>query len=249
MKLNLNLAFLLAALVNGATGADTDDTEPLDLGTAANYVMLAKTGITGGANDDITGDVGISPAAASTITGFALKMDTSGQHSTSAMVRGGVMAADYAGACAAALTKATTDVNSAIVDASTRTATGTAAAALGGLTLEPGVYKYAGAVSIATDLTFDGGIDDVWIIYAAGAITVAANAEIILVGGAQAKNIFFTGATSMTVGADASIAGIMAFKTTIGFGARSSLNGRAFSQTAITLGADAKMMTEEETFC
>jgi hypothetical protein len=245
MKLNLTLAFLLAALVNG----QQDDTAPIDLGTAANYVMLAKTGVTGGANCDITGDMGVSPGAASTMTGFALAMATDGQHSTSAMVRGNVMADDYKGKCAAALAKATDDVNAAIVDASTRQATATKGAALGGLTLEPGVYVYGAAVSIASTLTFDGGIDDVWIIYSAAAITVAANVDIILEGGAQAKNIFFAGATSMGIGADASIAGILLFKTTITFGANSSLNGRAFSQTAITLGADTKMMTEEEVFC
>jgi hypothetical protein len=245
MKLNITLAFLLAALVNGAQ----DDTEPIDIGTAANYVLLAKTGVTGGANCVITGDMGVSPAAASTMTGFALAMATNGQHSTSAMVDGNVMAASYAGECAAALTKATDDVMTAYVDASTRKATATKGAALGGLTLEPGVYVYGAAVSIASDLTFDGGIDDVWIIYSAAAINVAASVDIILEGGAQAKNIFFSGATTMGIGANASIAGILLFKTTIAFGADSSLNGRAFSQTAITLGANTKLMTEEEVFC
>jgi hypothetical protein len=247
MKLNLNLAFLLAALVNGATG---DDTAPLDLGTAANYVMLAKTAITGGANVDITGDVGISPQAAAAITGFALAMAPSGQYSTSSIVAGEVHAASYAGDVAAELTQAISDMMAANVDAASRTGTvAKGAGALGGLTLEPGVYTFTTAVSIASDLTFDGGIDDVWIIYAAGALTVAAGVDIILEGGAQAKNIFFTGATSMGIGANASIAGILVFKTTIGFGANSSLNGRAFSQTAISIGADVKMMTEEEVFC
>jgi hypothetical protein len=246
MKLNLNLAFLLAAFVNGATG---DDTAPLDLGTAANYVMLAKTAITATSVNDITGDVGISPNTAAAITGFALAMAPGGQHSTSSIVNGEVVAANYAGGAAAELTQAISDMMAANVDAASRTGTvAKGAGVLGGLTLEPGVYTFTTAVSITSDLTFDGGIDDVWIIYTTGALTVAAGVDIILEGGAQANNIFFTGATSMTIGADASIAGILVFKTTIGFGAGSSLNGRAFSQTAITCGG-VKMMTEEEVFC
>jgi hypothetical protein len=243
MKLNLNLAFLLVALASDATG---DDTAPLDLGTAANYVMLAKTAITASGVNDVTGDVGISPEAAAAINGFALAMAPDGQHSTFSIVNGEVHAASYAGHVAAELTQAISDMMAANVDASSRTGTVTkGAGALGGLTLEPGVYTFTTAVSIASDLTFDGGVDDVWIIYTAGALNVAAG---VLEGGAQANNIFFTGATSMGIGANASIAGILVFKTTIGFGAGSSLNGRAFSQTAITCGG-VKMMTEEEVFC
>ncbi len=41
------------------------------LGTAENFVILAKTGITTTGTTEITGDLGISPAARATVTGFA----------------------------------------------------------------------------------------------------------------------------------------------------------------------------------
>lgn len=44
--------------------------EFVDLGTAGNYVLLAKTAISTVPTSAITGDVGISPAAETYITGF-----------------------------------------------------------------------------------------------------------------------------------------------------------------------------------
>jgi precorrin isomerase len=59
----------------------------VDLGFAANFVILSKAGIstTGGTN--IVGDIGGSPIAATAITGFGLILDPSGQFSTSSVSR------------------------------------------------------------------------------------------------------------------------------------------------------------------
>ncbi|MEO8173234.1 MAG: ice-binding family protein, partial [Sediminibacterium sp.] len=68
---------------------------------------------------------------------------------------------------------------------------------LGGLTLAPGIYKAsAGTFNISTDLTLDGKGDPnaVWIFQTAAGLTVgtaAVSRSVRLIGGAQAKNVFW----------------------------------------------------------
>ncbi len=69
--------------------------DPVNLGTAGNFVVLAKSAISTNLACDITGNMGISPAAASYITGFSLILDPSGVFSTSTQVDGNIYAADY----------------------------------------------------------------------------------------------------------------------------------------------------------
>ena len=45
---------------------------PVDLGTAGNYVILAKSAINNISTSAVTGDMGLSQAATSYVTGFAL---------------------------------------------------------------------------------------------------------------------------------------------------------------------------------
>ena len=61
----------------------------VDLGTAGDFVILSKTGITTTGVTAITGDLGISPAAATAMTGFGLALDASNTFATSSLVTGG----------------------------------------------------------------------------------------------------------------------------------------------------------------
>ena len=54
-------------------------TTTVDLRSAGNYAVLAEAGITNGPNSFVVGNVGLSPAASSAITGFALMKDSSGR--------------------------------------------------------------------------------------------------------------------------------------------------------------------------
>lgn len=63
-----------------------------DLGSAGNYVILAKTGVSNVTGSAITGNIGVSPAAASYITGFSLIADASNEFSTSSSVTGRIYA-------------------------------------------------------------------------------------------------------------------------------------------------------------
>ena len=55
--------------------------QPVNLGTAGNFAILAKTGISTTGTTSIVGNIGVSPIAATAITGFGLILDRSGQFS------------------------------------------------------------------------------------------------------------------------------------------------------------------------
>ena len=68
----------------------------VNLRSAGDYVILAKSGISTVPPSVITGNLGVSPMAATFITGFSLIADSTNVFSTSAQVTGKVYAADYA---------------------------------------------------------------------------------------------------------------------------------------------------------
>ena len=67
---------------------------------------------------------------------------------------------------------------------------------IGGLTLAPGTYTFTTPVTISTDLTLAGGPNDVWIFQIPDTLNIASGGvgtgkQVILSGGAQAKNIYW----------------------------------------------------------
>ncbi|MDZ7715322.1 MAG: Ig-like domain-containing protein [Balneolaceae bacterium] len=91
------------------TGGSTEALEVVDLGTSGDYVILAKTAINNVPTSAITGDLGLSPAATSFITGFALTDNTG--YATSDQVTGRVYAADMAAPTPSNLTTAVENMN------------------------------------------------------------------------------------------------------------------------------------------
>jgi hypothetical protein len=69
--MRLNLLLLLTALVTAANAQEA----PVGLGTACNYVILAKSGISTVPTSAITGSIAVSPIAATAMTGFGLVLD------------------------------------------------------------------------------------------------------------------------------------------------------------------------------
>jgi hypothetical protein len=106
---------------------------------------------------------------------------------------------------------------------------------LSGKTLKAGVYKWGNAVLINSNVTLNGGPNDVWIFQIAKGITQANSTQIILTGGAQAKNIFWQAAETVSIGTGAHFEGIILGKTNITLGTNASINGRLLAQTAVTL--------------
>jgi len=214
----------------------------VDLGTAGNYVILAKTGITTTGTTAIVGDIGISPGFRAAMTGFAETLDPGLQWATSAVLPGYKMyAADMGGATATALTTAVSDMETAYTYAAGLpgpygTDLGTAGE-IGGLTFVPGLYKWTTAVTIASDVTLlgGGGAKDIWIFQIASTLDMAASTSIILKGGALAKNIFWQVGTTVTLLAGANFEGIVLSGTAIPLAAGAVVNGRLLTQTAATM--------------
>ena len=86
----------------------------VNLGTAGNVVILAKSGISTVPASAITGNIGISPAAATYITGFSLIADATNMFATSPQVTGNVYAADYAPPTPPNLTTAVGDMETRV---------------------------------------------------------------------------------------------------------------------------------------
>jgi hypothetical protein len=214
---------------------------PLDLGTAGNYVILAKSGVSTTGATSVVGDIGLSPAAGSLITGFGLSSPPT-TYTTSALVNGKVWAADYDAPTPANLTAAVLDMQAAYTDAAGRTLpdfTELGAGNIDGLTLIPGLYKWGTGVSIPTGVTLTGGANDVWIFQIAQDLTVGNGAIVTLSGGAQAKNVFWQVAGQATLGTTSDVKGVILSQTLIGFNTGSTILGRALAQTAVTLNATA----------
>jgi hypothetical protein len=211
------------------------------LGTAGNFVILAKTGISTTGSTHVTGDIGVSPAAASAITGFGLTMDKSNTFSTSSLVTGKVYAADYHPPTPHNMTTAVSDMETAYTAAAGTTApapvVGLGAGNIGGLTIAPGVYKWSTGVTIPTDVTLSGGANDVWIFQIAQTLDISSAKKVILSGGAQAKNIFWQVAGQTTLGTTSIFNGNILDLKAIVLNTGATLNGRALSQTAVTLDA------------
>lgn len=260
---NLIVAASAVFLVLGFTGSITAlaaGPAAVDLGTAGNFVILAKTAITTTGSTAITGDIGVSPAAATYMTGFGLVADPSNTFSTSALVTGKVYAADYTPPTPAYMTTAISNMETAYTDAAGRTlpdSTNLAGGIIGGQTFAPGLYKWTTDVSMAasgatsTDVTLSGGANDVWIFQIAGNLNVAdggsipLGAKVVLTGGADAKNVFWQvgGGTGATLGTYSTFKGTILSAKQIILKTGAVLNGQALAQTQVTLDANTVSTT------
>lgn len=209
----------------------------VDLGTAANYRILTQSGISSAGTEVITGNLGVSPAAATSITGFGLVLDGSGTFSTSAEVTGQVFAADYAAPTPAQLTQAVLDKNTAYTDAMSRSpdVVELNGGNLGGLNLAPGVYFFSTNITIPTNLTLTGSATDKWIFQSTGNLSLAAATQVVLAGGAVASNVVWAVVSAAGLGATSTMRGTILSSTNITFGTGSTLRGRLYAGTAVTL--------------
>jgi hypothetical protein len=159
--LSLIFAILLVALVNVST-------EPtVDLGKADDYVILSQTGITTVVPSVITGNIAVSPIAATAMTGFVFTMEGNGHSAKAPQISGKAYAASYGGGTPAKLTTAVSDMQAAYLDAKGRSNSDAARSNLGSSLggagpggssnpLTPGVYTFGAYITIGGDLHFNG---------------------------------------------------------------------------------------------
>jgi hypothetical protein len=218
-------------------GGKTGSTLALDLGTAAGFVVLAKSGISTAPASVITGDLGVSPAAATYITGFSLIADATNVFSTSPQVTGKVYASNYASPTPANLITAIGDMQLAFTNAAGRPAgvTNLGAGNIGGKTLTPGVYKWSTGLLIPTGVTLSGNVTDVWILQIAQDLTLSDGTQVALTGGAVPANVFWQVSGAVTLGTTAHMEGVVLSQTAIALQTGASINGRLLAQTAVTL--------------
>jgi uncharacterized repeat protein (TIGR02543 family) len=220
----------------------------VNLGSAGNFGILTKAGISTTGITSVQGDIGVSPAAATAITGFGLIMDATGQFSTSpGTVTGKVYAADYAAPTPSNMTTAVGDMETAYT-----TANGLVTPApivdlyagnISGRILAPGLYKYSTGVLISNaGVTLAGGPNDTWVFQISQDLTVNNSAIITLTGGAQAKNITWVVAGQATLGSNSDFSGIILSKTLISLNTGAKVTGRLLAQTAVTLNASTVVL-------
>jgi hypothetical protein len=216
----------------------------VNLRTAGDYVILAESDISTVPPAVVTGNLGISPMAATFITGFSLIADSTNTFSTSTQVTGKVYAADYAVPTPSNLTTAIADMGLAFTDAAGRApdVTELGAGSIGGMTLAPGVYQWGTGLLIPTDLTLNGSATAVWIFQIAQNLTVSNAVTVHLTGGALAKNVFWQIAGSVDIGTTSHLEGIVLCQTMINLRTGASIAGRLMAQTAVNL--DASTVTQ-----
>ncbi|KAJ6615048.1 hypothetical protein B0H10DRAFT_106951 [Mycena sp. CBHHK59/15] len=211
---------------------------PVLLGTAGNFAILAKTGVSTVPNSAVTGNVGVSPITAAALTGFSLVQDISGQFWTSTQVNGRLMGATDTLPTPGLLTVAVLDMQTAYTDAMSRPIPDFVelkAGLIGGSILVPGLYKWTTGVTISTGITIAGGPTDTWIFQISGTLVQAANVQITLIGGALSQNIIWVVADTVSVGANAVFEGNILAQTNVVMVTSATDHGCIYAQTAVTL--------------
>jgi hypothetical protein len=189
------------------------------LGTACTFGILGATPVVSSVGPtNVTGDVGIWPAAS--VTGFPPGTITGTQHLGDAV----------------AMT-AQADLTTAYNNAAGAAGGAVLPADAGGLTLAPGVYKTTSSqpsLGITGNLTLDGGGDPnaVWIFQIVSTVTTAAgNSQVILINSANPHNVFWQVGSSATLGTNTIFAGTIMAQASITINTGATLNGRALART------------------
>jgi hypothetical protein len=246
---NTNYTFSITkdrVLVANFTEAAPGGVAAINLGSAGDFSILAKSGISTTGNTSVQGDIGISPAASSALTGFGLIMNPNGRWSNTTiatLVTGRVYASDYAPPTPGMLTAAVSDMETAYNTAGNLVTPApvleAGAGNISGMTLAPGLYKWSTGVLIDPDasVTLSGGPNDQWIFIIAQDLTLMTEAEVELSGGARAKNILWVVAGQAVLGTESELYGTILSKTLISLSAESKVTGRLLAQTSVILNA------------
>jgi type VI secretion system secreted protein VgrG len=196
---------------------------PVNLNTAGSFTILGASTVTNTGFTIVNGNVGISPGSA--VTGFP----------PGTVVGGALHVADGPAGTAQS------DLTAAYIDAAGRTLPAVVAGDLGGLTLPPGLYKSTSSLGITGVLTLDGqgNSNSVFIFQVGSGLTTATSSQVVLIGGAQAANIFWQVGSSATLGTYSIFNGTIMAQASVSIATGAALNGRALARTgAVTLDSN-----------
>jgi hypothetical protein len=201
-----------------------------NLGSAANFVVLAGTTVTNTGPSAVGGNLGLSPGSA--VNGFPPGTVNNG----TIQIGGSVTAA------------AQGDLTTAYNDLAGRTlpAPATVSGNQGGLTLYPGIYKSTSSLSIdAGTLTLDGQGDPnaVFVFQIASTLTTISGTKVVLIGSAKANNVCWQVGSSATLGTGSTFMGNIVALDSITLTTNAAMTGRALARNgAVTL--DSNIITE-----
>jgi len=202
----------------------------VDMKSASRFGILAATGITNtGFSEVQNSDIGVSPGFRSAIIGFPPAI----------VVNGAIYAADdlLPSGVPAMLIQAHEDLAAAYVFAESAIAPSVTFVSgdLGGQTLAPGIYKSSGGALMidSGNLTLDaqGDINAYWIFQIASDFVTqgGSGGDVILTGGAQAKNIFWQTGGAAIIGNNTSFKGTILSRNTIRMNSDATIEGRLLS--------------------
>jgi hypothetical protein len=215
----------------------------VNLGFAARFGILAGVGVSNNAGfSEIRNmDVGISPGVRSSITGFPPAI----------IVNGAMYASDDIAPAGvpAMLTQAKLDLTNAylFVEGASYSAPITVAGDQGGKTLVAGIYKSTSTLLVQNgDLTLSGSATDVWIFQVASAFTTVGGAggNIILAGGALAKNVYWQTGSSATIGDYTKFNGNILALQSITMGSHSTATGRMLARNGSIVMTHTNIITK-----
>jgi hypothetical protein len=205
-----------------ATAIVTASANPV-LGSAVTYGILAGSTVTCVTGGTINADVGVSPG--STTTGFP-----------PCVITGSTNLANAASA------QAQLDLTTAYNYLAGRPCgTVVTPADLGGRTLPPGIYCTASSMAVTGTVTLDGqgNANAVWVFQMGSTLTTGTTANIALIGGAQAKNVWWQVGSSATLGTGTTFRGNILALTTITLVDNATMLGRALARNgAVSLGTN-----------
>ena len=184
-----------------------------DLGTAAPNGIMAGTAFTCISGGIINADIAISPG--STVTGFPPCVITGVQHLADAVALQGQT--DLTAAYNTLAGLPCPPANAIVAD-------------LGGTTKPAGVYCTASSIGVTGVLTLDGGGDpNATFVFQAGTSLITAG-NVVLINGAQAKNVWWQVGSSATLGTASQFQGNILALTSITMVANATLTGRALAR-------------------
>jgi HD-GYP domain-containing protein (c-di-GMP phosphodiesterase class II) len=194
----------------------------VNLGLASSFGVLAYAAVTSTGPTTITGDVGSTTTCDTGLT--AGQMHGGEIFATTPAIP----VAAHAGAAAAQL----------FLDG--LTATPLPGVELGGRTITPGVYQ-GGTIGLTGTVTLDGGGDPnaLFVFKAASTLVTASSSHVVLVNGAQARNVFWQVGSSATLGTYTQFSGTVIAYASITATTGVTVDGRLIARTgAVTLDSN-----------
>jgi len=199
---------------------------PPALGQADTFAVLGGSAVSNTGGTVLTGDLGIWPNTASSISGFP-----------PGVVFGTTHAAD------AVAQQAQVDLTTAYIDLAGRACdtvlTGTD---LGGLTLTPGVYCFSTSAQLTGTLTLNaqGDPNAVFIFQIGSTLTTASSARVLMTNGGSECGVFWQVGTSATIGTGTQFAGNILALSSITVTTGSSVSGRVLARNgAVSLDTNS----------